>query len=707
MASKKNKKKPKLRPDHLYISNPENFFNREISWLRFNERVLSEAMDTRNPLLERLRFIEIYIGNLDEFVMKRVGRLKSQIEASVSFTSHDGLSPTHQLALIRQNIMENNQRLAELFNNAILPGLAEKNIYLLQWKDLKDSEKKHLKEFYLKNIFPILTPLAVDFGHPFPFISNLSKSLGVRLRKPEEKEDYFSRIKIPKELPKWIRCSSDSTECRFIGIDELIKHNIEELFRGMNIKSVHTFRITRSAEWDQDSQAEEDIMEMVEEELKERKFNPIVRLEHDLDIDPWILEFLKDELSLIDDEIYPMPSLPNYSAFTEILNLDRPELKFEPWIPKVPKDFTEDNINIFSLIKKQDYLFHHPFDSFSSTVERFIKDAAKDPLVLAIKMTLYRTGENSQIGESLMLAAENGKQVVCLVELKARFEEERNIRWAQRLEGAGVHVVYGMTGLKTHCKMAMVVRKEADGIRTFCHFGSGNYNSLTSRFYTDFGLLTSNEEICSEAVEVFNFLTGRSLKKDYQSLLIAPVGMKKRFIELIKKEEEYVKTKGEGLIIAKMNQLEDVEIINALYSASKAGVKVHLIIRGFCCLIPGKAGLSENITVSAIIGRFLEHTRIFYFSAGKADRVDGAFYFGSADWMHRNLDSRVEVIVPIVQKSLKQRTWDLLDLYIREKRQAWDLDQVGYYTKREKTPKADDPGIHAFLMKNAQQEKIY
>lgn len=673
----------------------KEFTNREIGWLHFNRRVLFEAEDTRTPLLERLRFLAISSSNLDEFFMKRVGGLKRQVAYGISSKSSDGQTPTQQLQLIREYVRPMIFSQAEIFQKKIRPDLEANKIHLLSWKLLQESERAEVRRYYMKNVFPVLTPLSVDPGHPFPFISNLSTSLGITLRHPEKEDKFFARVKIPKVLPQWIRITTaDNSVYKFISLIEVIKENLSDLFPAMQVLNVMAFRLTRNADTDRDEEDAEDLLEMIEEELRQRRFAEVVRLEHGPNPDPWMLQFLMSELDLSEEDVYEFPGEFDYSDLNFIADLPLAAIHYEPWAPMTPPAFADESASVFSVIQSGDHLLHHPFESFSSTVEKFIRQASEDPKVLAIKMTLYRTGDNSPFIRALIRAAEQGKQVVCLVELKARFDEERNIYWAQALENAGVHVVYGVVGLKTHSKLALVVRQENDGLKCYAHIGTGNYNVSTSRFYTDLGLLTCREDVTSEVVEMFHYLTGRSLKHSYSHLLIAPVNMFSRFKSMIEREAENAKKGLPSQIIAKFNNMEENDIALSLYQASQVGTKIEMIVRGFCCIRPGVKGLSENIRVISIIGRFLEHSRIFYFRNGQSDPLDGDFFIGSADWMYRNLHARVEAITPIYERPLKEKLWEILQTCLTDGRQAWEMKSDGTYEQRRES----DTGTHAKLM---------
>ncbi|UOF02828.1 polyphosphate kinase 1 [Bdellovibrio reynosensis] len=694
-SKKKSSRKPKVVEHPL--SSESLFSSREIGWLNFNRRVLAEAEDVRNPLLERVKFLSISGSNLDEFFMKRVGGLKRHVAYGISPRSADGKTPLAQLQEIRQVVNPMLLDQANCFKKLLKPALEKEGIHLVNWKDLSDKEIETIKKYYIRNVFPVLTPLSVDPGHPFPFISNLSISLGVTLKHPHSEDKLFARVKIPKVLPQWIPVEGTPGNLRFVSLLELIKENLDDLFPAMQVLNVMPFRLTRNADSDQDQEDAEDLLEAIEEELRQRRFAEVVRLEHGPHPDPWMLKFLMDELELNEEDIYELPGLLDYTDLSTISDLNIAKLKFEPYLPVVPLAFAEEGTGIFNAIKMNDHLIHNPYESFAASVEKFIRIASEDPKVLAIKMTLYRTGDNSPFIKAMIRAAEQGKQVVCLVELKARFDEERNIYWATELENAGVHVVYGVVGLKTHAKTALVVRQEQEGLKCYCHIGTGNYNVATSRFYTDLGLLTANEEITSDVVEFFHYLTGRSLKTSYNNLLVAPVNMFTRFKAMIEREAEHAKAGRPAHIMAKFNNFEENDIAVALYAASQKGVDIDMVVRGFCCLRPGVTGMSEKIRVVSIIGRFLEHSRLFYFRNGAKDPIDGEFYLGSADWMYRNLHARVEAIVPILDRSLKEKCYELLSLCMKEQRQSWQMNSDGSYSRKG----SQDVGIHQTLMQMA------
>lgn len=702
------------KPNHVSYDLPEievapqRYLNRELSWLKFNLRVLHQAMDDRNPLLERLRFLGIFTSNLDEFFMKRVGGLKRQISANLMALSIDGLTPSQQLAAIRDAVVPMLQTQARCFTETIVPGLAKMGAFLLKWDQLSDKEREFAERYFRQDVFPVLTPMAVDPGHPFPFLSNLSLSLGVKLFHPKSEETLFARVKVPETFPRWVRLETGefAGQNRYVSLLEIIRQNLAALFPGMQVLSVTPFRITRNADVERDEEDAEDLLELIEQELRDRRFERIVRLGHDTTADPWTLQFLMRELDLSETDVFELPAGLEYTSIGPIVDLELPGCKYPTWAPVTPPRLADEQADIFSVIRSGDLLVHHPYESFSDSVERFIRSAAEDPRVLAIKVTLYRVGDSKALMDSLIRAAEVGKQVVCLVELKARFDEQSNIFWAHELERAGVHVVYGIVGLKTHTKMTLVVRQESEGIRCYVHIGTGNYHLKTARLYTDLGLFTCRPDIAGEVVELFHYLTGRSLKGNYERLLVAPINMRQRFVELIDREIENRKVGRNAGIIAKMNSLEDKRIIAKLYEASEAGVPIDLIVRGFCCLRPGVAGLSENIRVISIVGRFLEHSRIFYFRNGSEDPVNGLFLIGSADWMYRNLNRRVEIMTPVDDVGCRQRLWGILEACLGDRRLAWDMNADGDYVQRM----PDDPeaqiGVHALLMNAAREAAV-
>lgn len=671
---RKRKKKsplPKTKDPSLYL-------NRELSWLEFNSRVLYQAEDSHTPLLERFRFLSIYTNNLDEFVMKRVGGIKRYKESDYSFISADGRNLDSQLDAINNKIVEDNFRLENIFLK-LKNELTKHDIELVEEPDLNKAEKEFCDQYFLDNLYPILTPLSVDPGKPFPFISNLSYSFGIILENPFQGENIFSRVKVPELAREWV-CIPTSEGSRYINGSEIIRMNLHHLYRGMKILDVAPFKITRNADWDHDDEDTEDLMEAVEESINERRLQEPIRLESLKLASREIINYLLEELNLKESDYYTFDNFLDFLSLDSIANFDFPELKFKDWIPKTLPWAQRDSL--FEKIKEKDRMIHHPYESFNSTVEKFVVQASRDPSVLSIKMTLYRAGEDSRIIKSLIEAAENGKQVVCLIELKARFDERRNIYWARKMEQAGVHVVYGVVGLKTHSKLTLIVRQETGNKLTrYAHIATGNYNSKTAKLYTDIGILTANKKIVKEISEVFNYLTGTSLKIDYKNLLVAPINAKSTFIRKINEQTKIAKAGKEAHIIAKMNSLEDLEITTALYEASQAGVKIDLIVRGFCSLKPKIKGVSDNIRVFSVIGRFLEHSRIFYFSNGESS-FHGDMYLGSADWMHRNMHNRVEVMAPIYDDEIKRSLHEFLYVILKDHGTCWELGSDGKYSLR-------------------------
>jgi polyphosphate kinase len=693
----------KSKKNHTFInlSDPQYYINRELSWLEFNKRVLHEACDPRTPLLERLKFLAIFSSNLDEFFMVRVAGLKQQVEATVNLLTPDGQTPQKQLDDIRSHLKPQLKRHNVEFEEVLRPLLTQKGIYILDYIELNQKQRNHLNNYFQEQVFPVLTPLAVDPSHPFPHISNLSLNLAVVVKNPDTEEEFFARVKVPQVLPRFLplppelRTEDNGKTANWSGIplEQAIAHNLESLFPGMSIQEYHPFRITRDADLELEEDEAEDLLLAIEQELRKRRMGGTpVRLEIRSQTPESIRSRLLQDLGLTENDIYEVDGLLGLRDLMYFLLLPLPDLKDpprqsvvpsrlqrlkEPCInPDVPEP--EDGKDFFSVIREKDLLVHHPYQSFSGTVVRFITSAAHDPNVLAMKMTLYRTSGDSPIVNALIAAAENGKQVSVLVELKARFDEENNIYWARRLERVGVHVVYGLVGLKTHSKIVLVVRREKDKMRRYVHIGTGNYNPKTARLYTDLGLFSCREELGADLTDVFNFLTGYSRQKSYREIIVAPVNMRDRFLELIKREIENVQNGFSGRIVAKMNALVDPQIISALYEASRAGVQIDLIIRGICCLRPGLLNLSHNIRVISIIGRFLEHSRIYYFYNNNQEEI----YIGSADWMRRNLDRRVEVITPIKDQEIAKDLQEILGIMLADNRHAWELQPDGNYIQR-------------------------
>jgi polyphosphate kinase len=683
---------------------PSLYFNRELSWLEFNARVLHEAFDERNPLLERLKFLAIYSTNLDEFYMVRVAGLRRQVFAGVTHPGPDGVPPAEALDAIHTRVAELEARQHECLHTLLLPALAAKGIRLCRMDELSQAEWMTVDDFFESQVFPVLTPLAVDPGHPFPYISNLSLSLAVRLRDPERGEEQFARVKVPKSLPRWVPIGRAH---HFVPLEDVIGANLGALFPGMEIVGWHPFRVTRYSDLDLGSIEEnQDLLQMIEQQVFRRRFGEVVRLEVAEGMPDALRQLLADELrDATQENIAPLGPrdvhqggpLLELGDLMSIALTDIPELRDPPHTPGTAPALLDEKRSIFDVIRERDILVHHPVDSFVTSVEAFLDEAASDPNVLAIKLTLYRTSGDTAIVRALTEAAQNGKQVAVLVELQARFDEANNITWARTLESHGVHVTYGLPGLKTHCKTALVVRREADGIRRYCHIGTGNYNSKTARLYTDIGLFTCSPSIGADLSDLFNLLTGYSRQKLYRKLLVAPSNMKSRFLELIDRESAHARAGRGGRIICKMNALVHEELIDALYKASQAGVEIDLIVRGICCLRPGLDGVSDNIRVQSVIGRFLEHSRVFYFGNGGAPE----YFIGSADWMPRNLERRVEVVTPVEDPALHPRLERLLQIYLRDNRQAWDLGPDGSYVQRRPAEGEKPRGTHAALIRDA------
>lgn len=681
------------------LLNEPRFLNKEVQWLEFNRRVLNEAKDPRTPLLERVNFLSIVTSNLDEFVMKRVGGLKHQKQYNMATVSLDGLTVQEQLNKTRVLIQALLDEQAQIYKS-INKELQDHHVVLKKWKDLTAKEKQYARDYYTQQVFPVLTPLMVDPALPFPFISNLTISLAVSLKREGDDELEFARLKVPEVFPQWLNIDipENKTKNVFVSLVQVIQYNLQDLFPDLEVKDVMPFRITRNADLEHDEEDAEDLLELISEEIRQRRFADVVRLEHGKNSNPWMIQFLKEELELEDEHIYQVKGLLDYTSLKAISTLNIPHLRYKHWEPQTPQALVESSGNIFDIIKRQDLFLHHPYESFPGSVEKFVSQAARDPNVLAIKMTLYRMGDSNTMIQELIKAAESGKQVVCIVELKARFDEQRNINWAQKMEKAGIHVVYGVLGYKTHCKTTLVLRREGNGIVSYAHVGTGNYNPVTSRIYTDIGLLTANKKITEDLVQLFHLLTGRSFKRTFKELLVAPVNMKEKFLEFIEREKRFAENGRQARIIVKCNSLEDKEIIESLYQASQVGVQVDLIVRGFCTLRPGVEGLSDRIRVISVIGRFLEHSRIFYFQNGEDKIIDGEFYIGSADWMHRNLHTRVEVAAPILERKLKRRLWEILNASLSDYRQAWEMSSDGKYVQRSAEGPVGEVGTHERLM---------
>ena len=681
--------------------NNETYINRELSWIDFNKRVLELATEEETPLLEKIKFSSIFSNNLDEFFMVRVASLKSQVEGGISKRSQDGKSPEEQLIGIRNYldpILKTQQYKTKQY---IEDDFKKENIFILEYKELNERQKVWINNYFTTAIFPILTPLAVDPSHPFPFISNLSLNLAAIIVDSESDKEQFTRIKIPGEsISRFISIpielhDNESTKYTGIAIEQIIANNLSMLFPGMSVKEYSFFRVTRDADLELRDLEADDLMSALEEGLrKRRKGGEVVRLEVSINTPKVILDLLQEGMNIDKENLYQIEGLLALDELIELTNFNLPKLKFREHqgvthnslknsqLREQEELDTRNNSNfksIFSIIRRSDLLVHHPYNLFSTSVEEFINQAAEDKQVMGIKMTLYRISKDSLIIDALIRAAEKGKQVMALVELKARFDEDNNIQWAKQLEQAGVHVVYGVIGLKTHTKIALIIRKEKNRLRTYFHIGTGNYNSKTSKTYTDFGLLSCQPELGQDLIELFNYLTGFAKQQSYRKLLVAPVTLRSGIEKLIKREINYAKNGLPAKIIAKMNSLVDPEIIKLLYIASQEGVKIELIIRGMCCLYPQKKGLSENIKVTSIIGRFLEHSRIFWFN----NDGDAEVFIGSADWMRRNLDRRVEAVTPIEDNKIKKEIKHLLDSYLEANKDSWNMQSDGSYTKNQ------------------------
>jgi polyphosphate kinase len=656
----------------------DRFLDRELSWLAFNERVLELAEDESLPLLERVRFAAIFSSNLDEFFMVRVAGLKRRIVAGVAVPTASGRSPRDTIREILRCSEALMQRSGHLFHDELVPTLAKAGIELLRWEDLSADEQRVTRELFVQRIFPVLTPLAVDPAHPFPYISGLSLNLAVAVHNPDSGKTHFARVKIPPIFARWMPLGEE----RFVAIEDVIGAHLDLLFPGMEVVDHHAFRVTRNEDLEVEEDDAENLLKALEKELQRRRFGPPVRLEVEETIAPHVLDLLISELDVSAGEVMRLPGPLDLRGLNAIADLDRVELKYPPFVPVTHSHLaaveTASPADLFSALADRDVLLHHPYDSFATSVQRFIEQAAADPHVLAIKQTLYRTSGDSPIIDALIDAAEAGKQVLVLVELKARFDEQANIRWARKLEQAGCHVVYGLLGLKTHCKLALVVREEPDGLRRYTHIGTGNYNPKTARLYEDLGLLTSNPEVADDVTDLFNNLSGYSRRVDYRRLLVAPTGVRVGLLERIRREMEHHASGRPARIRIKVNSLVDEALVDALFHASRAGVPVDLLTRGICTLRPGVPGLSETISVRSVLGRFLEHSRVFYFENGGEPEA----WIGSADLMHRNLDRRVEALVRVPSDRHVRELGSLLALSFDEDTAAWHLQPDGSWQRR-------------------------
>jgi len=663
----------------------DRFLNRELSWLDFNARVLALAEDGRLPLLERVKFLAIFASNLDEFYMVRVAGLKRRQSTGLSVRSPDGLSVREQLARIGVRTQELVQRQARCWLDEVDPALEAEEIRIVHWDDLPLPEQDRLHAYFREQVFPVLTPLAVDPAHPFPYISGLSLNLAVVVREPTGGVERFARVKVPNNVPRFVTVQdADDSGATFLPIEDLIAAHLSQLFPGMEMAEHHIFRVTRNADLEVEEDRDEDLLQALERELARRRFGPVVRLEVAESIAPRVLELLVRELEVHPGDVLEAPGLLDLSALWQLYEVDRPDLKDEPFVPATHPALAEGETprSLFAMLREGQILVHHPYDSFATSVQRFIERAAADPYVLAIKQTLYRTSGDSPIVDALIDAAEAGKQVVVLVEIQARFDEQANISWARALERAGCHVVYGLVGLKTHCKTALVVRQEAGTIRRYCHIGTGNYNPKTARLYEDLGLLTADPEVGGDLTDLFNVLTGYSRQTAYRTLLVAPQGVRRGIVERINREIGHAGEDRPASVRIKVNSLVDEGVIDALYRASRAGVDVDLIVRSICALRPGVPGLSERIRVRSIVGRFLEHSRVFHFGNGGADE----YWLGSADMMHRNLDRRVEVLVRIDSEAPRQHLREILDLATAPDIACWELQPDGSWLRAAAPP---------------------
>jgi polyphosphate kinase len=669
------------------------WIDRDLSWLDFNERVLAEALDERTPLLERAKFLAIFTANLDEFFMKR--------QAVIRHGASDA-----QRALVKQvreRLLPLLDRQAECYRKVILPRLAENGIFLRNWSELTPRQQEEAGKYFDTQVSPALTPLVIDPVHPFPFLSNLSTSLIFHLRDMVKDQSMVARVKIPGVLRSWIPIEADLNNAQklLVPLTEVIKNNLHKLYSGMEIKDVAFMRLTRDAEVALIDDSPADFRAQVQEEIRQRRYEPVVRLEFGPGADSTLKETLRQRFDLTESDLYDLAEDIDYTTLFELLGLPESTLRDREWTPLSPAFLSDEAGAIFTEIRAGDFLVHHPYDSFDASVEHFISSAADDPKTVAIKMTAYRIGDDTPLVKSLVRAAERGKQVACIMEIKARFDEERNLHWAAELERAGAHVTFGISGLKTHAKTALVVRREADGLRSYVHIGTGNYHVKTAKLYADVGLFTCDQRIANDVVNLFHYLTGHADQPNCTSLLVAPLTMRPRILQLIHREAENKRNGRPARIIAKMNQLEDPDIIEALCEASQAGVPIDLIIRGFCCLRPGVQGHTENIRVRSIIGRFLEHSRIFFFANSSEDPASGEYFIGSADWMFRNLSKRIEVVTPVFASGPKQRLWEILDICLRDQRQAWALNADAKYVQLRPEEGTTDPesvGTHQTLM---------
>jgi polyphosphate kinase len=673
------------------------WIDRDLGWLDFNDRVLAEALDDRTPLLERAKFLAIFTSNLDEFFMKRVAVLR---KASTP-------ERARLLATVRERLLDSLERQASCFRNTLVPGLAKHGIHLRRWDELTAAQQDQAGAYFDSEVSPALTPLVFDPAHPFPFLSNLSTSLAFLLHDQEKGAPTYARVKVPPVLKQWVAVEdgAPSGETVLVPLYEIIRGNIHKLYSGMRLTGTTLFRVTRDAEFEIDDESDATLEDMVREQVRQRRYEPVIRLEFAPGADPSIQKMLRGRFGLSPEDVYDLPDELDYTTLFEIAGFEisgmpRTALRDPAWTP-LPSAAIENSPDVFAALRAADVVVHHPYESFEHSVEHFIAAAAGDPETVSVKMTAYRIGDDTPFVKSLVKAAEAGKQVACVIEIKARFDEERNLHWAAELERAGAHVTFGVPGLKTHAKLALVVRKEPSGLKSYVHIGTGNYHVRTARLYADLGLFTCNSRITQDVVHLFHYLTGHSHAPASTELLVAPTTMRRRWLELIRREIDNQRANLPARIVAKMNQVEDPEVIDLLCEASTAGVPIDLIVRGFCCLRPGVPGRTENIRVRSIIGRFLEHSRIFHFAAGSVDPLQGEFFIGSADWMFRNLSKRVEVVTPVLAREWKEKLWEVLDICLRDRRQAWVLGVDGAYSQLHAEPGATGPealGTHAALM---------
>ena len=703
------------------VLSPDRYINRELSWIAFNQRVLAQALDQRTPLLDQAKFSAIFSNNLDEFFMVRVASLKSQVEAGITTPSEDGKTPLEQLLTIRERLIPLLQQQQDHYRKQLRKQLLDHNVQLLDYSQLNKQQQQWVSDTFRHSVFPVLTPLAVDPAHPFPFVSNLSLNVAAVIHDPESGQRQFARVKVPqKNLPRFVSIPTELSESdpkpihTAVPLEQVIAFNLDLLFPGMSVQGHYFFRVTRDADLELRDLEADDLMLALEQGLRKRRMGgEVVRLEVPNDMPEDVVEMLMNGLAVEEEDLYRIDGPLGLDDLFGLMALPLPKLKDKQHSGQTPAVLArtqqhlidegaikpEEFESIFSVMRQQDILLHHPYDLFSTTVEEFINQAADDPQVMGIKMTLYRTSKDSPIIAALIRAAENGKQVMALVELKARFDEDNNIQWARQLERSGVHVVYGVLGLKTHTKIVLVVRKEQEKLRSYVHIGTGNYNSKTSKLYTDLGLLSTRPELGQDLVELFNYLTGFSKQQSFRRLLVAPVTLRKGMESLIRREIEHAREGRDGHIRAKMNSLVDPDIIALLYEAAAANVRVELIIRGMCSLYPGREGLSESISVVSIIGQFLEHSRIFWFGNGGSPEV----YIGSADWMSRNLDRRVEAVTPVEDPNLRGRLERLLELYLKDNRGAWDMQSDGSFIQRQPEDGGDVRNSQVQLIKQWSQ----